>query len=49
VVGTMVLSFLYEKNGHTYQKKVRSYKQMDEEMDKLRKKGYNIVGGNVYK
>lgn len=45
----MVLSLLYAKNGHTYKKKFRSYKDMDIFAEKVKKQGYKIVGGNIYR
>lgn len=48
----MVLTIYYQsknKTNHTYFKKVRSYKQMDEEEKKLIKRGYTIIGANYYK
>jgi hypothetical protein len=44
----MVLKLFYEKNGHTYVKKCRSYVEMDAAIEDLKKKGYNIVGGDFY-
>ena len=47
----MVLKLIYQnkKTDRLYRKNFRSYKDLDKFSDQIRKKGYEVVGGDFYK